>query len=376
MNPKVKMFKYVTKGTFDAYNWGLVENKQKFIGQIMTGKSPARSAEDVDATALSYAEVKALATGDDRIREKMELDVQVAKLKVLKSNHTAQKYQLEDRVIQYYPREIAQEQLMIEAMSADLPIVRRNPVKDDAFSMTIQGQVYTERKAAGEAIIKICAGVTDPDAVIDLGEYRGFPMRVTFDGDKFKVNMKRNLTYTAELSNEPVGNIVRINNALERISTDLEAHKTRRGRLESDMAAAKEEAARPFPKEEELREKTARLARLNKELETGPNERGEEESEPERNENADASEQENRDERDDDMDIEPDDTDFETECEPEENTEFRPENIPENTRPEDVRTPKPDSGKKPSIRDELRGYAPPPARVAAPPDRNRPGVML
>ena len=125
-----------------------------------------------------------------------------------------------------------------------------------------------------------------------------------------------------------------------------------------------------------MREKTARLARLNKELETGPNERGEEESEPERDENADASEQENRDERDDDMDIEPDDTDFETECEPEENTEFRPENIPENTRPEDVRTPKPDSGKKPSIRDELRGYAPPPARVAAPPDRNRPGVML
>ena len=139
------MFKYVTKGTFDAYNWGLVESKQKFIGQIMTGKSPARSADDVDATALSYAEVKALATGDDRIREKMELDVQVAKLKVLKANHTAQQYEMEDNVLRYYPQKIAEEKLYIQALERDIPMLQAHPVKDDAFSMVVQGRTYTER---------------------------------------------------------------------------------------------------------------------------------------------------------------------------------------------------------------------------------------
>ena len=148
MNEKVKMYKYVTKGTFDAYNWSLVENKQKFIGQIMTGKSPARSAEDVDATALSYAEVKALATGDDRIREKMELDVQVAKLKVLKANHVAQQYEMQDKSLKFYPRKIAETKLYIEALSADLPILQEHSVKDDTFSITIQGKQYTERKEA------------------------------------------------------------------------------------------------------------------------------------------------------------------------------------------------------------------------------------
>ena len=357
MNAKVKMFKYVTKGTFDAYNWSLVENKQKFIGQIMTGKSPARSAEDVDATALSYAEIKALATGDDRIRQKMELDVEVAKLKVLKGNHTAQRHLMEDKVIQYYPREIAQEQLFIEAMSADLPIVKQNPVKDDAFSMTILGKVYTERKAAGEAIIEICAEIKDPDAQIDLGEYRGFSMQVTFHNKKFMVNLKRNLTYSAELSNEPVGNIVRINNALERIEGDLQAHQDRRVRLESDMEAAKEEAVRPFPKEAELQEKLERLTRLNQELENTPVDprRGTEEIEVARED--------------------PDGT-------PDEQEEWDAEEDPEEDREEDPpapeswqRDPSRQSDRKPSIRDELRGFTPP-ARVAAPPDRPRPGVML
>ena len=137
------MFKYVTKGTFDAYNWGLVENKQKFIGQIMTSKSPARSAEDVDATALSYAEVKALATGDDRIREKMDLDVQVSKLKMLKANHTSQQYEMQDKALKYYPQKIAETKLLIEALTADLPTVQAHPVKDDAFSMTVMGQTYS-----------------------------------------------------------------------------------------------------------------------------------------------------------------------------------------------------------------------------------------
>ena len=266
-NKKVRMYKYVTKGTFDAYNWGLVENKQKFIGQIMTSKSPARSAEDVDATALSYAEVKALATGDDRIREKMDLDVQVAKLKMLKANHTAMQYEMQDKALKYYPQKMAETRLFIEALGKDLPIVQAHPVKEDAFTMTVMGQAYTERKAAGEAIIKACMLMSDPEKPLDLGEYRGFPMQLHCDGSKFKVTMKQHLTYTAELSDDPVGNVVRVNNALEATAENLERNKTRLTRLESELKNAQEEAERPFPKEEELRQKSARLAQLNRELE-------------------------------------------------------------------------------------------------------------
>ena len=265
-NASVKMFKYVTKGTFDAYNWGLVENKQKFIGQIMTSKSPARSAEDVDATALSYAEVKALATGDDRIREKMDLDVQVAKLKMLKANHTSQQYEMQDKALKYYPQKIAETKLLMEALTADIPVVQAHPVKDDAFSMTVMGQTYTERKAAGEAIIKACMLMDDPERKVDLGEFRGFPMQLKCDGSKFRVTMKQNLTYSAELSDDAVGNVTRINNALESLTERLEAQTARLATLESELQNAKEEADRPFPKEEELREKSARLNQLNREL--------------------------------------------------------------------------------------------------------------
>ena len=269
MNPKVKMFKYVTKGTFDAYNWGLVENKQKFIGQIMTSKSPARSAEDVDATALSYAEVKALATGDERIKEKMDLDIQVAKLKMLKSNHTAQQYEMEDKAVKYYPQKIGETNLYIECLTADLPTLQAHPAKDDAFSMTVMGTVYTERKEAGEAIIAACKTMTDPDQKLDLGEYRGFPMKLSLEGTTFKVSMKQHLTYTAELSSDPSGNITRINNALEKIPENLEAHKSNLITLQAELENAKEEAARPFPKDEELKTKSARLAELNIELDMG-----------------------------------------------------------------------------------------------------------
>lgn len=266
LNKSVKMFKYVTKGTFDAYNWSLVENKQKFIGQIMTSKSPARSAEDIDATALSYAEVKALATGDLRFKEKMDLDIQVAKLKLLKSNHIAQQYEMEDKVVKYYPQKIAEAGLYIEALTADLPVLEAHPVHEDAFTMTVMGQVYTERKDAGEAIIAVCKTMTDPDQKIDVGEYRGFPMVLSLDGDKFKVAMKQNLTYTAELSADPSGSISRINNALEKIPENLENHKERLVTLRGELESAKEEAARPFPKETEFSEKSARLNQLNIEL--------------------------------------------------------------------------------------------------------------
>ena len=267
MNKSVKMFKYVTKGTFDAYNWGLVENKQKFIGQIMTSKSPARSAEDVDATALSYAEVKALATGDDRIREKMELDVQVAKLKMLKSNHTAMQYEMQNKTLKYYPQKIAETKLFIEALGKDLPIVQAHPAKDDAFSMTVMGQTFTERKEAGEAIIKACLLMPDPEKPLDLGEYRGFPMQLHCTGSKFKITMKQHLTYTAELADDPVGNVTRINNALEGMAEKIKGHENHLERLEKELVNAREESERPFPKENELVEKSARLTQLNRELE-------------------------------------------------------------------------------------------------------------
>ncbi len=292
-NKKVKMFKYVTKGTFDAYNWSLVESKQKFIGQIMSGRSPARSAEDVDATALSYAEVKALATGDDRIREKMELDVQVTKLKLLKSNHTAQQYELQDKALVYYPKKIAETKLFIEAREKDLPILQAHPVKDDAFSMTILGKIYTERKAAGEAIFNACTLVKDPDTPVDLGEYRGFPLQLLYHNAHFRVAAKGALRYEAELSNDPAGSVRKINNALEEIPKLLEADKARLVTLEDGRKSAEENAQKPFPKEDELREKTARLTQLDMELENAN--RGAEKANDRSEKNADLAADEARD---------------------------------------------------------------------------------
>ena len=226
----------------------------------MTSKSPARSAEDVDATALSYAEVKALATGDDRIREKMDLDVQVAKLKMLKANHTSMQYEMQDKALKYYPQQMAETKLFIEALGKDLPIVQAHPVKDDAFTMTVMGQTYTERKEAGEAIIKACLMINTPKQLFDLGEYRGFPMQLHFDGFKYKITLKQNLTYSAELADDPVGNVTRINNALEGMAEKIEQHEARLVRLESELKNAQEEAERPFPKEDELRQKSERLS--------------------------------------------------------------------------------------------------------------------
>lgn len=265
-NSEVKIYQYVTKGTFDAYNWGLVENKQKFIGQIMTSKSPARSAEDVDATALSYAEVKALATGDDRIREKMELDIEVSRLRMLKSSHTAQIYELEDKISLYYPQKIAETTLYIDALQKDLPILMEHPIRENAFSMLVSGQLYTERKAAGEAIIAVCKTMTDPNQKINLGEYRGFPMTLSLNGQTFQVSLKQNLNYTAEIANDPSGNITRINHVLEKIPDHLKVQQERLLALQSELEQAKEEVKRPFPKEEELMQKSERLTQLNKEL--------------------------------------------------------------------------------------------------------------
>ncbi|MCM1561791.1 MAG: helicase, partial [Butyrivibrio sp.] len=262
-NEKVTIFRYVTKGTFDAYTWGLVESKQKFIGQIMTSKSPARSIEDVDATALSYAEVKMLATGDPRIKEKMDLDIQVSKLKMLKANHLSQQYELQDRVRGYYPNKIKETHLYIECLEKEMPLLKADPAREDAFVMTVMGTVYTERKEAGKAVVAACRLMDDPGKEIDLGEYRGFSMKLLFDGAKFKAVLKKHLTHTAELSDDVVGNIIRINNVLEKIPQALEAHKENLARLQRELDNAREELERPCPQEQELAEKSARLAELN-----------------------------------------------------------------------------------------------------------------
>ena len=195
-----------------------------------------------------------------------DLDIQVAKLKMLKANHVTQQYETEDMIIKHFPQKMAEAQLFIEALSADLPILEAHPVKEDAFSMTILGKTYTERKEAGLALVKACKTMPDPKKPFDVGEYRGFPMQLHFDGAKFRVTMKQNLTYTAELSDDVVGNILRINNALERIPKNLEGQELALKNLQRDLDTAKEEVNRPFPQEAELETKSARLSQLNIEL--------------------------------------------------------------------------------------------------------------
>lgn len=265
-NKEVKIFKYVTENTFDAYNWSIIENKQRFIGQIFTSKSPARSADDIDATALSYAEVKALATGDPRIKEKMDLDIQVAKLKLMRSSHNSQCFEMEDRVIKYYPTEIKKTTERVEGLKADYEVVKNNVLGEDNFTMKIQGTVFNDKKLAGEAIIAACKQIKNPDDKVYLGEYRGFPMTLSIESGKFNVTMKNSVSHVAELENNITGNITRINNTLESMPRIAEHYNERLERLNAEMTSAKTEATRPFPKESEYHEKSRRLAELNIEL--------------------------------------------------------------------------------------------------------------
>lgn len=265
-NKKVKIFRYVTKGTFDAYTWGVIESKQKFIGQVMTGKSPVRSIEDVDEAALSYAEVKMLATGDIRIKEKMDLDIQVAKLKMLKASHQAQQYEMQDKVRIYYPKKIKETQMRIDSLIADLAVWESHPVQGDKFSMTVMGTVYTERKEAGKAIIAACRMLDVPDQEISLGEYQGFSMKLGFRNKNFIVTLKQQLSYLTELSDNAVGNVERISNLLGKIPIELKSSRDNLTRLCKELESAKEYADRPFAQEEELVQKSARLSELNAEL--------------------------------------------------------------------------------------------------------------
>ena len=265
-NKQVKIYRYVTENTFDSYMWQILENKQKFISQIMTSKSPVRACDDVDDTALSYAEIKALATGNPYIKEKMDLDIQVSKLKLLKANHTSQIYSLESDIARRYPREIAVAQGQIEALKTDMEAAKPLLAQDkDHFSMEISGKVYTERKEAGAAIIEACKALKAAGTEGRIGSYGAFELHSRFDNfDKvFRLSIKGAWNYSMEVGKDPQGNILRVTNALAGIERALPQVERRLETLEQQLAQAKEEAKRPFAQEAELAEKSARLAELN-----------------------------------------------------------------------------------------------------------------
>ena len=264
-NPEVDIYRYVTEGTFDAYLYQLVENKQRFISQIMTSKTPVRFAEDIDETALSYAEIKALAAGNPDIIEKTELDTQVAKLKLLKQNYLSEKYELEDKVIKYYPNEIKRLENRIEDMKEDIEVFNNNNTPDNSFDkMNIKGTDFTERKEAGEKIIEICKSMTNPEP-LEIGEYKGFKIILSFDtmDGKFYASMKNNLSYKTELGSDPSGNITRIDNVLNGIETRLSSVENNLEDTKKNYESAKKEIEKPFPQEEELKTKSKRLDELN-----------------------------------------------------------------------------------------------------------------
>ena len=265
-NKQVKIYRYVTENTFDSYMWQILENKQKFISQIMTSKSPVRACDDVDDTALSYAEIKALATGNPYIKEKMDLDIQVSKLKLLKANHTSQIYSLESDIARRYPREIAVAQGQIEALKTDMEAAKPLLAQDkEHFDMEISGKVYTERKEAGAAIIEACKALKAAGTEGRIGSYGAFELHSRFDNfDKvFRLSIKGAWNYSMEVGKDPQGNILRITNALAGIERALPQVERRLETLEQQLAQAKEEAKRPFAQEAELAEKSARLAELN-----------------------------------------------------------------------------------------------------------------
>ena len=265
-NPKVDIYRYVTEQTFDAYLYQLVEGKQKFASQIMTSKSPVRSAEDIDETALSYAEIKMLATGNPYIKEKMDLDIQVQKLKMLKSNFLSEKYGLEDKVIKFYPQQIAYLKSRVEGLTKDVETAKLHPkpIDEQPLGMTVSGVSYSEKAEAGQAIINACKSMNSPDA-IPLGEYRGFQMELYFDTVQrnYVVKLKGETSRDVPLGDDSHGNIVRIDNGIERFEETLADTKNSLENTEKQFETAKQEIEKPFAKEEELRAKTARLDELN-----------------------------------------------------------------------------------------------------------------
>ena len=265
-NPEVDIYTYVTENTFDSYLYQLVEGKQKFIGQIMTSKSPVRSAEDIDETALSYAEIKALCAGNPHIKEKMDLDIDVSRLKLLKANHLSQRYALEDQIIKEFPQKIKSLEQRIGGYKADMAQLAQNTLpNEDGFSpMIMAGGTVSDKKAAGEAIIGLCKSMTNPDP-IHIGEYRGFDMELFFDSfsREYKITLKHELRHTVTLGTDIFGNIQRLDNALNSFQEKLTACEAQLENTKVQLENAKLEVQKPFPQEEELKTKTARLNELN-----------------------------------------------------------------------------------------------------------------
>ena len=263
-NAEVHIYRFVTEETFDAYLYQLVEGKQKFASQIMTSKSPVRSCEDIDETALSYAEIKMLATGNPHIKEKMDLDIQVQKLRLLKSSFLSEKYALEDKIIKFYPQEIARRADVIAGLKSDIERVTEHPKpSDETFvGMTVKGTFYSEKADAGNAILEACKAMTNPEP-IPLGEYRGFTMELYFEAREYKVRLKGELGYPVTLGTDTFGNITRLDNALEGLPKRLEMNEMELDNIKKQFETAKVDVERLFPQEEELKAKTDRLNELN-----------------------------------------------------------------------------------------------------------------
>ena len=264
-NEEVEIYRYVTEGTFDAYLYQLVENKQKFIAQIMTSKAPVRVADDVDETALSYSEIKALATGNPLIIEKCNLDMEVARLNMLKASHLNQVYALEELVYRKYPEEITRLTERIEGYEQDVALVADHPKAQEGFcGMEVDGRHYTEKEGAGKAIIDVCTRMTGSDAVL-LGQYRGFSMVLAYDGrsNEYRITLKGTLSHTVTLGADVFGNITRLDNALENLAGNLDAERAKLEEARVQLENARTELATPFAREDELAEKTARLKELN-----------------------------------------------------------------------------------------------------------------
>ena len=267
-NKLVHVCRYVTEGTFDAYLWQTVENKQKFISQIMTSKSPVRSCEDVDATALSFAEIKALCAGDPRIKERMDLDIEVSKLKIMKADHNSKQFRLEDSLLKYFPEKIEEHKGFVRGLEADMQTLAAHPLPAEGFvGMEIRGDRLTDKENAGAALLDTCKEVKGKDPV-QIGSYRGFTMSVAFDSmwKTYTLTLKGRMTHRVELGSDARGNLVRIENALDKMPERLRSVQEQLENLYNQQAAAKAEVGKPFPQEQELAAKTARLIELDMEL--------------------------------------------------------------------------------------------------------------
>ena len=266
-NSDVYVYRYVTDGTFDAYSWQTIENKQKFIAQVMTSKSPVRVCDDVDESVLSYAEIKALCAGDARIREKMDLDVEVSRIKLMQADYQSRRFRLEDRLIRYFPQEIQEKKENMERCQRDVELLRAHPLPKDGFVMQVGGKTYTEKEAAGQELLDYCKQWKG-STLSWIATYRGMGIGLDYDivSQKYFVNLNGSMTYKVELGSDPRGNITRIDNKMESVPDRIAKEKLALDELCRQEQAVKDELQKPFAQETELKEKQMRLAQLNAEL--------------------------------------------------------------------------------------------------------------